>query len=152
MKLGTEIRKIWIFEDFLSKRHFTINGHRISKNPVADTVINPRSILEWKLFSMSFYTKYWKDEFFQRYLRVKAVRIKKYVIMTRKVRISAEIDIQTSYLSMSDKLDIYSSQTKKEWLNLVWKYRSYEFLNQSRQKWTMTTLRRSGISPPAGSL
>ena len=47
-----------------------------------------------KLFTMSFYTTYWKYKFFQRHLRVKAVRVEKYAIKTRKMCISAEINIQ----------------------------------------------------------
>ena len=66
--------------------------------------MSPRSVLERKLFTMSFYTKYWKDEFFQRHLRVKAVRIEKYVIMTRKVRISAEVDIEKIIILLLDNL------------------------------------------------
>ena len=56
--------------------------------------MNPRSVLKQKLFSMSICTTYWKDEFFQRRLRVNTVRAEKYAIKTRKMRISAEIDIQ----------------------------------------------------------
>ena len=37
--------------------------------------MNPRLVLEQKLFTMSFYTTYWKDEFFQRHLRVNVVRV-----------------------------------------------------------------------------
>ena len=76
--------------------------------------MNPKSVLEQKLFTMSIYTTYWKGEFFQRHLRVKAVRIEKYVIKTRKMRISAEIGIQKISLLVPDKLDIYSNQIKKE--------------------------------------
>ena len=56
--------------------------------------MNPRLVLEQKLFTMSFYTTYWKDRFFQRHLRVNPGHDEKYAIKTRKVRISAEIDIQ----------------------------------------------------------
>ena len=62
---------------------------------------------------MSIYATYWKDEFFQRHLRVNPVRIKKYAIKTRKVRISAEIDIFKILFLVSNKLDIYSNQIKK---------------------------------------
>ena len=56
--------------------------------------MNPGLIQRQKLFVMSFYTTYWKGKFFQRHLRVKTVQIGKSAIKTRKVRISAEIDIQ----------------------------------------------------------
>ena len=56
--------------------------------------VNPRSVLEQKLFTMSFYTTYRNNEFFQRHLSVKSVRVEKYAIKTRKVRISAKINIQ----------------------------------------------------------
>ena len=60
-------------------------------------VMNSRSVLERKLFNMFIYTTCWKDEFFQRHLRVKTVRIEKSAVEARKVRISAKIDIQKIY-------------------------------------------------------
>ena len=81
--------------------------------------MNPRSVLERKLFTMSIYTTYWKDEFFQRHLRVKAVRIEKYAIRTRKVRISAEIGIQKILISLSYNLWTKCCPIKKESSNLV---------------------------------
>ena len=67
-----------------------------------------------KLFIMSFYTTYWKDRFFQRHLRVKTVRIEKSATITRKVRISAEIDIQKNDLLMHDNLETKCCRIKKE--------------------------------------
>ena len=68
---------------------------------------------------MSFYTTYWKDKFFQRHLRVNPGHDEKYAIKTRNVRISAEVGIQKNSLLVSDKLNVHSSQTKKELSNLV---------------------------------
>ncbi len=68
---------------------------------------------------MSIYATYWKGGFFQRRLRVNTVRIEKYTIKTRKVRISAEVDIQQNFSLVHDKLDVHSDQTKKEISNLV---------------------------------
>ena len=76
--------------------------------------MNPRLILKRKLFTMFIYTAYWKDRFFQRHLRINPGHDEKYAVMTPKVRISAEIDIQKISSLMHDKLDIYSNQTKKE--------------------------------------
>ena len=78
---------------------------------------------------MSFYTTYWKDRFFQRHLRVNPGQIEKCAVMTRKVRISAEIDIQKNYLLMSDKLDIHSNQTKKNYS--IW-METMEVINEIR--------------------
>ena len=76
--------------------------------------VNPRSVLERKLFTMSFYTTYWRYKFFQHHLRVNTEQVEKYAIKTRKVRISAGIDIQKILILLPDKLDIHSNQTKKE--------------------------------------
>ena len=86
------------------KRHDDEFDRCTLKNSGAHTVMNLRSVLEQKLFTMSFYTTYWKDEFFQRHLRVNAVRIEKYAIKTRKVRISAEIDIQKILILLPNNL------------------------------------------------
>jgi len=93
--------------------------------------MNPRSVLERKLFTMSIYTTYWKDEFFQRHLRVNAVRTEKYAIMTRKVRISAKIDIQKILILLSDNLSTKCCLIKKESFNLVQKCENYEFLKSN---------------------
>ena len=72
----------------------------LQKNSVAHTNVNLRSVLERKLFTMSIcpFTQHTgKDAFFQRHLRVNPVRIGKSAIETRKMRISAEIDIQKNY-------------------------------------------------------
>ena len=60
-------------------------------------VMNPRLVLEQKLFTMSIYTTYWKYEFFQRHLRVNLGHGEKYVIMTQKVCISAKTNIQKKF-------------------------------------------------------
>ena len=70
---------------------------------------------------MSFYTTYWKDKFFQRYLRVNPGHDEKYTIKTRKVCISAEIDIQKNYLWMFGRLDTKFCLIKKEPFSLVQK-------------------------------
>ena len=56
--------------------------------------MNPGLAQRRKLFVMSIYATYWKDRFFQRHLRVNPGQAEKSAIKTRKVRISAEIDIQ----------------------------------------------------------
>ena len=63
---------------------------------------------------MSFYTTYWKDRFFQHHLRVNPGHDEKCAIKTRKVRISAEIDIQKNSLWMFGRLDTNNNQIKKE--------------------------------------
>ena len=83
--------------------------------------MNPGSVLKRKLFTMSIYATYWKDKFFQRHLRVNVVRIEKYAIKTRKVRTSAEIDIQKILVLFSDNLWIKYCPIKKESFNLVQK-------------------------------
>ena len=47
-------------------KHYAEFDRRTSKNPGAPTIMNPRSVLKWKLFaiSISIYTTYWKKEFF----------------------------------------------------------------------------------------
>ena len=87
--------------------------------------------MEQKLIIMSFYTIYWKNEFFQRHLRVIAVRVEKYAIKTRKVRISAEIDIQKILILLSNNLWIKYCPIKKELSNFVQNYGSYEFLKSN---------------------
>ena len=94
----------------------------LQKNSVAHTNVNLRSVLERKLFTMSIcpFTQHTgKDAFFQRHLRVNPVRIGKSAIKTRKVRISAEIDVQKNYLWMFGKLDTHNNQIKKELSNLI---------------------------------
>ena len=76
--------------------------------------MNPGLVLERKLFTVSFYTTYWKEEFFQRHLRVNPGHYEKYAIKTRKVCISAEIDIQKICSLIFDKLEISTCQIKKE--------------------------------------
>ena len=63
-----------------------------------------RFVQRWKLFTMSFYITYWKNKFFQRRLRVNTGQVEKYAIKTRKVRISAEIDILKNYFSTYNNL------------------------------------------------
>ena len=80
---------------------------------------------------MSIYTTYWKDEFFQRCLRVNPGQVEKCVIKTRKVRISAEIDIQKILILLSNNLWIKYCPIKKELSNFVQNYGSYEFLKSN---------------------
>ena len=80
---------------------------------------------------MSFYTTYWKDKFFQRHLRVNPGHDEKYAIKTRKVRISAEIDIQKILFLLSNNLWIKYCPIKKELSNFVQNYGSYEFLKSN---------------------
>ena len=70
---------------------------------------------------MLFYATYWKDEFFQRHLPVKAVWIEKSEIETRKTRISVEIDIQKNLILFFDNLWIKCYLIKKESFNFVQK-------------------------------
>ena len=114
------------FWNLLSKRHFTIISHWTSKNSGAHIDVNPKSVLERKLFTMLFYTTYWKNRFFQRHLRVKSVRVEKYAIKTRKMRISAETVIKKILILFFDNLETKCCLIKKEPFNLVQKYKSYE--------------------------
>ena len=88
--------------------------------------MNPRSVLERKLFTMFIYTIYWKEEFFQRHLRVNNGYDEKSAIKTRKVRISAEIGIRKFSILLPDNLETKFCLIKKEPFNLVQKYKSYE--------------------------
>ena len=63
------------FLKLLPKNHFAEFGRRTSKNSVALTVAIRELVQRQKLFVVSFYTTYWKDEFFQRHLRVNVVRV-----------------------------------------------------------------------------
>ena len=80
---------------------------------------------------MFIYTKYWKNEFFQRHLRVNAGQVEKSAIKTRKVRISAEIDIQKILILLSNNLWIKYYPIKKELSNFVQNYESYELFKST---------------------
>ena len=75
------------------KKHNAEFGRLTLKNSVAHKSANPRSVLEQKLFSLTFYTTYWKENIFQHHVRVKPGQVQKYAIKTRKVRIYAEIGV-----------------------------------------------------------
>ena len=103
------------FQNFLKFNDQLLNFKKFGSSYDCESDLS----LGTKLFTMSFYAIYWKDEFFQRHLRVNIVRIEKSAIEMRKVRISAEIDIQKNYLWIFGRLDIHNNQIKKELSNLV---------------------------------
>ena len=83
---------------------------------------------------MFIYAKYWKDEFFQRRLRVNPGQVEKYVIKTRKVRTSAETGIRKILLLLSNNLWTKFCSIKKKyriWLRIMG---VMNFSNQTRQR------------------